>query len=159
MARASVIGAEIRARISSVVSETMLRARVAVAEATPVDTHHAESNWVLSTGAPYTGVDGSREAVSYAAQEAGDEAMKRYDVGRDGAVYLRNNVPYVKYLDEGWSQQAPAGFVADAIRGAGDAAPHGSRGAVRKMLRGMARAAIVRRRVGRVAAIRRNEGR
>lgn len=151
MASSAQIVREIREELSRVLSETMLRADAAVAEATPVDTHHAESNWVLSVGTPYMGEDGSRQAVSYAAQQAGIDAVKRYDIGRDGAIYLRNNVPYIKYLDEGWSSQAPPGFVAAAILSAASSAPRGRKGSVKKMLRGMARSAISRRKRMRIA--------
>lgn len=145
MASSAVIGREIRAALSKVIGEAMIRACDAVAAATPVDTHHAETNWVLSVGAPYTLEDGTRQNVSDAAQQAGYEAMRNYDLGRDGAAYLRNNVAYVKYLDEGWSSQAPAGYVGEAIESAVAGTPYGRRGSVRKMLRAMSRASIVRR--------------
>lgn len=144
MAGAAQIGRDIRADLSRVLRDVMLLAADAVTNATPVDTHHAESNWVLSTRQPYMGVDGSRSAVSWAAQNAGIAALQTYDIGRDGKIYLRNNVLYLEFLDQGWSQQAPAHFVAMAFQSAARRAPRGRKTAVRKMLRDMSRAAYIR---------------
>lgn len=145
MGNAASIGRQLRREVSTTVRTVMLLARRNVAAATPVDTGHAMSNWVLSVGKPYTGVCGSRQDVDFSAQNDGDLALSDYDVGRDGAVYLRNNVHYVTYLDDGSSQQAEAGFVAEAIQSAQRLAPYGRGGAVRRMLSSMARQAIVRR--------------
>lgn len=142
---AAAIGREIRAELSRTIAETMTRAVMNLRETTPVDTGHARSNWVLSVGRPYTGVDGSRLAVSMAASDAGLALMARYDVGKNPRVFLRNNVEYITYLDEGWSPQAPPNFVAMAINDAANGVQRGRRGQVRKMLKGLARAAIVRR--------------
>lgn len=84
---------------------------------TPIDTEHARSNWVPSIGTPYTGISGSRKSVSYAAQSAGVAAVQRYRI-EQGSLFLANNVPYLAYLDQGSSQQAPAGFVEKAINAA-----------------------------------------
>jgi hypothetical protein len=143
---AASIGREIRAALSVTIRDVMLLVLANLKASTPVDTGHAASNWIVTFRTPFQGVDGSRAAVSTAQQDAGEDRLRRYDVGRDGAVVLRNNVPYVKYLDRGSSQQAPAGFVRMAIMAAMRRAPHGRRGAVRQMLRGMARTAIRRSR-------------
>jgi hypothetical protein len=82
--------------------------------------------------------------VSYAAQDAGYAIMRSYDVGRDGKVFLVNNVYYLQYLDKGWSQQAPANFVAACFMGSVFRAPAGRKVAVRKMLRSLASAAYRR---------------
>lgn len=143
-AKAKKIGDELRAAISKTVSEVMLLAQDNVANSTPVDTGHASSNWVLSTGTPYTGVDGSRAAVSFSAAAAGREKIRNLDIGRTPKVFLRNNVFYLPFLDKGSSQQAEAGFVTKAILAARRLAPYGRKGSVRKMLTGMARAAYKR---------------
>ncbi len=138
MGGAAAIGRAIRADISKTVRDVMLLAADNVMNATPVDTTHAANNWVLSLGSPFTGVDGSRDAPSNSAQRAGIAAVQNYDVGRDGKVFLRNNVFYLQFLDEGWSQQAPPNFVAEAFAGGVRRAPRGKKTAARKMLRGMA---------------------
>ncbi len=142
MGNAASIGKEARAALSKVLSEVMLSARNAVTNATPVDTGNAANNWVLSVGRPFTGLSGSRESPSSAAQDAGDERIRDYDIGKDGPIYLRNNVLYLQFLDEGHSQQAPAGFVAAALQTAVRLAPRGRKQAVRRMLKGMSKHAF-----------------
>lgn len=139
--RVSKIGRELRADLSKTLRDVMLLAADNVTNATPVDTTNAANNWILSTGTPYNGVDGSRVNPSNQAQTAGIAKILDYDVGRDGPIYLRNNVLYLQYLDQGWSQQADAGFVAAAFQAAARRAPRGTKTRVRKMLRGMARGA------------------
>lgn len=144
MGNAASIGKAIRDDLSKTLRTVFSIAGQSVIDATPVDTEHDRSNWVLSVGSPYTGVDGSRIAVSYAAQKAGFQKLAAYDVGRDGKIFLRNNVFYTKFLDKGWSQQAPAGFVAAAFFQGVRGAPHGRKTSARKMLKGLARAAYQR---------------
>lgn len=144
MGNAASIGKAIRADISATLSSVMLLAADNVTNSTPVDTTHAANNWVLSVGQPYMGVDGSREAPSHQAQDHGIELIKRYDVGRDGKIFLRNNVFYLEFLDRGHSQQAPAGFVAAALLGASRRAPRGRKQAARNMLRGMSKKAYIK---------------
>lgn len=146
MANAAQIGREIRAALSVTIRDVMLLVVENLKNSTPVDTEHARSNWIVTFKTPFTGVAGSREAVSYAEQEAGIARLERYDVGRDGRIHIRNNVPYVPYLDRGHSQQAPAGFVAMAIMAALRRAPRGRVESTRKMLRTLARTAIRRTR-------------
>lgn len=144
MGNAASIGRELRADLSKTISKVMLLAESNLREATPVDTTLAASSWILSTGRPSTEIGGSHEAPSTAAQDAGIAALQHYDVGRDGRIYLTNNVEYLQHLDDGSSPQAEAGFVARAFAAAASGAPYGRKGAVRKMLAGMARHAFLR---------------
>jgi hypothetical protein len=86
---------------------------------TPVDTRHAQTNWVLSVGNPYTRVDGTKEAISEGAQRAGAAKVERWRLGQP-QIFLTNNVPYVSLLNQGSSKQAPAGFVEAAVQAALD---------------------------------------
>lgn len=139
--KAAAIGRAIRENMSRVLRDVMLDATSALIGATPIDTGNAQNNWILSTGHPYMQTDGSREAPSDAQQQAGIAAIQKYDIGRDGKIYLRNNVLYLQFLDKGWSSQADAGFVAAAFQSATSSAPRGTKTRVRKMLRKMAREA------------------
>lgn len=144
MGSAASIGRQIREDISETLRQVMLLAADNLANATPVDTGHASSNWILTTGTPYNGIAGTRESVSLTEQEAGIDALAgvgSYDVVRDGPIYLRNNVDYLQYLDKGKSQQAEAGYVAASFQAAARRAPRGRKTAVRKMLRGMSKEA------------------
>jgi hypothetical protein len=150
MADARRVKDRAREAMAKHVANTMIMARQNVTAATPVDTGHAMSNWVLSVGSPFRGVDGSRDNVSFSAQASGDAAVRSY-TGRDLAngrrIYLRNNVHYMVFLDEGWSPQAVAGFVLKAIlaKGATRHMPTGTRRHARAALRRVAMDAIKRR--------------
>jgi len=67
------------------------------------------ANWQLSIGSPSAGVrdlidkDGS---ATIAAHGSTISAAKAGDV-----IYLVNNLPYAKRIEEGWSRQAPVGVV------------------------------------------------
>lgn len=68
------------------------------------------ANWQLSIGSPAAGQldlidkDGS---ATIAAHGSVISAAKAGDV-----IYLVNNLPYAKRIEEGWSRQAPVGVVA-----------------------------------------------
>lgn len=71
---------------------------------TPKDTGFASSNW--------------------------KETNQLSDLVKTGRTrsFIENKVPYIQRLDEGWSQQAPEGFVKDAINAA--IARHRGRGII-----------------------------
>lgn len=145
MGNAVSIGREIRADLSKTISTALILATEELRDATPVDTTNAANNWMVTSGAPYDGVYGSPQAPSSAMQDQLISAMKRYDVGRDGKGFIKNNVLYLQFLDRGSSQQAEAGFVAAVLQGAAvRRAPAQRRASVRKMLKGMSRHAYLK---------------
>ena len=75
---------------------------------TPVDTGRARSNWHLDVGAPTVQL----------VEPGGDlpTDVSRYTVNQ--TIFISNNVPYIRRLNEGHSKQAPAGFVEDAVNNA-----------------------------------------
>lgn len=83
---------------------------------TPVDTGRARANWIVSIGSPaqiekpWTGSAGG--AASSAINE-GTKAIVGASFGP--TVYVQNNIPYISRLNNGWSRQAPAGFVEKSI--------------------------------------------
>lgn len=129
----AAIGREMRAALSETMKNVMLTAGDAVEAASPIQTGHLLSNFIFSTGRPFTGIAGSRDAVSYIEQDAGRERILAYDVGRDGKIYYTNNVEYLKY-------QTP--FVTEALMRGVSAAPHGYKTRARKALKAMARASF-----------------
>lgn len=92
-------------------------------EITPVDTGWARANWIPSIGSSHS-LDGTppkdpEEAKSAVAARAaiaaeGVSRVANYEI-KDGAIFISNNVPYIKRLDEGHSQKAPAGFVRQSV--------------------------------------------
>lgn len=78
---------------------------------TPVKTGRARSNWRASSERPlYRTVDET------SAQAALDQAKTVIQADRSGTLYITNNLPYIGRLNDGWSAQAPAGFVERAIQ-------------------------------------------
>lgn len=82
---------------------------------TPVDTGWARANWVPQIGSPRVSPVGSRSSVSTGAQQAGVATVAASYRLSGGKVFISNNVPYITDLNEGTSQQAPAGFIQAAI--------------------------------------------
>ena len=137
-----------RDALSVAVRETMLIAHQRLTAATPVDTTHAASNWLLSISRPNFAIAGSRQNVDWGPYHAGRDLIAAYHV-RMGKIYLRNNVPYIRALNNGHSQQAPPGFVQKALAGGATRMPRGTRRDAAKMLRGLGDAAIKKRRTKR----------
>ncbi len=94
-----------------------------VTKGTPVDTGWARANWVPSIGVPAT-LDGERPkkgaAPASAAQRAGRaqrgliEIVSRYNYQRGIAIFITNNVPYVRHLDRRHKQRR--GFINKGIQ-------------------------------------------
>tara|TARA_R110000737_G_scaffold47134_4_gene67060 strand:+ start:19009 stop:19416 length:408 start_codon:yes stop_codon:yes gene_type:complete len=84
---------------------------------TPVKTGWARANWIARIGSPGTEPVGDPESVGSAkgAQNAALGSVLSYKLV-SGPVFISNNVPYILRLNEGSSQQAPAGFVQRAIQ-------------------------------------------
>jgi hypothetical protein len=87
---------------------------------TPVDTGWARANWVPRVGSPPTGTVGTREQAENGVINASAAEVELARIAttysfRQGRVYITNNVPYITRLNEGYSRQAPRGFVQKAI--------------------------------------------
>ena len=101
---------------------------------TPIDFGWASANWFIGTGQPprsNTGNLPDKTGAAVAGREAEQGAtvaqfVSSYDYTNGQVVYLTNNVPYINRLNYGWSAQAPAGFVEDAIQEAVIAANTGT---------------------------------
>lgn len=120
---------QIRANVLEENTNKMVRATAlaidqTVVTSTPVDTGRARSNWITQLGSPFRGTiepyspgeklgKGEQANRSAAINQAGDVIGQR-KLGQD--IYISNNLPYIKKLDEGSSAQSPAGFVGKAIQ-------------------------------------------
>lgn len=89
---------------------------------TPVDTSKALSNWRASLGegldnaieAIYPGSHGStRSASGLEAISRAEAEIKRSKPGETVAIF--NAAPHIRRLNEGYSSQAPAGFIEVAV--------------------------------------------
>ena len=102
--------------VETVVKKVTADVTANLQEATPVDTGWAQSNWIPKIGRGFNGVVGSKAGVLTTAQiTALLEVQSRYTL-KQGKVFINNNVPYILRLNDGYSKQAPAGFVQIAIR-------------------------------------------
>lgn len=97
-------------KLGSLVSQTVI-------SGTPVDEGFARGNWFATLGSPRLTADFEKKDPS--GQETIAENNAIIARRRSGqAVYISNNLPYIKRLNEGWSSQAPAGYVEKAIQAA-----------------------------------------
>lgn len=92
---------------------------------TPVDTGRARSNWQVGIGTPirkelepyfpghHLGLAETDNAQ--AAIQAGEKVINKYKI-KNSSLIISNNVDYLKYLNEGSSRQAPAGFVQTSVQ-------------------------------------------
>jgi hypothetical protein len=116
------IAARVDENIDLLVRRTALVALQVVITETPVDTGRARSNWLVTIGAPSgrtvpphspgkggsTVGDNTRSAIS-----AGGAVIGSRPKGR--VIFITNNLPYIERLNQGWSAQAPAGYVEKAV--------------------------------------------
>lgn len=77
---------------------------------TPVDTGRARAGWDVTVSTPSTFVP-PEGASSYSTRDISGvlTAMQTMQLG--DSCWITNNVVYIRRLNEGWSKQAPAGFV------------------------------------------------
>lgn len=85
---------------------------------TPVDTSKALSSWIVTLDNPsdyvgkahFVGSQGSTQQAS--AQAAIAEGKKVLASKKPKQkIFITNNQPYIRRLNDGWSKQQPAGFV------------------------------------------------
>lgn len=113
---------------SNMLAEPVLRAKqdlartalTRIVERTPAVTGHARANWQVTIGSPATGVVAGADP-SGAATLANGVAAIMGDRDPFATVWITNNSPYIQSLEQGNSQQTPAGMVAVTVATCGDA--------------------------------------
>lgn len=113
------VGLENRIRVGALAADQRL------VLATPVDSGRARANWLPSLDAPK---DGLREPQgedprapgsgpnAQAVIEEGKAVIRKFGPGQ--TFHVTNSVPYINFLNEGSSAQAPEGFIDKAIQAA-----------------------------------------
>lgn len=76
-------------------------------QTTPVDTGRARANWLPTLNTP------SKEKVDAGAPADILPVLGAYKI--TDTIFITNNLPYIQRLNDGYSKQAPAGFVEAAI--------------------------------------------
>lgn len=84
----------------------------ALVRRTPVDTGRARANWLVGVNRPRREVSDSTSASGAIALATATALASR----PGDSIFVSNNLPYIDVLNEGWSLQAPPGFVEDAVR-------------------------------------------
>lgn len=111
------VAADVPKNANEIVRKVALAADQTIVMATPVDTGRARANWQVGIGAAPAGTveysGGGSGAAGYAIGAA-QNVVTTYK-GQPGGIWLVNNLPYIQRLNEGWSAQAPAKFVEQAI--------------------------------------------
>lgn len=116
-------GRQVEDGVNRVVRATALVADREVVLATPVDTGRARSNWIVNVGGPSSeeiqpyapGQAGSTgSANAQAAMAQAEAAVQNRQLEQD--IFISNNLPYIGRLNDGYSAQAPAGFVQSAVQ-------------------------------------------
>jgi hypothetical protein len=104
-------------KVDRIVTETHRATALAVygelIQSTPVDTGRAKSNWWMDINRVSLEI---REPDNGDAGQAQAESVSGKDTKPDDVIYISNNLPYINRLDDGYSDQAPAGFVAAAVQ-------------------------------------------
>jgi hypothetical protein len=100
-------------KVERAVVELAVNVTANLTDSTPVDTGWARANWVPSLTAPFEGVSGT-EGRPGPEQGLGLAEVARFKLAHVKAL-VTNNVPYIRRLNAGHSQQAPSGFVETAI--------------------------------------------
>src|SRR3546814_14020994 len=79
----------------------------------------SRANWRPNIGAPITDtlpVPPNKGAGLRSALDAGEQVARQYKGGNNSpTVHITNSLPYIKYLNDGSSKQAPRNFVNTAI--------------------------------------------
>ena len=118
MTQIRIIVTALKGQAERTVKRLALNATALLIKDTPVDTGWAQGNWIPSVGTPRVSTAGSRAAaedgkIDRGPQNAGFAAIANYKLGP--AIFISNNVPYIKRLNAGTSKKAPAAFVQAAV--------------------------------------------
>lgn len=100
--------------VNETVRTLIIQLNAELSLATPKDTTHAASNWIGGEN-PHTSPAGSKTNVTWMYLEMGIAEARAWTI-RKGKFYLSNMVHYIGALDQGYSPQAPPGFVGMTIR-------------------------------------------
>lgn len=113
--RMKTVSKTVGANADKLVRKVALAVDAAVVLATPVDTGRARSNWQVDLNRAPDGTLPEPASPAEGAARATAEAKEKAAAYKTGDVlHITNNLPYIGRLNEGWSAQAPAGFVEEA---------------------------------------------
>lgn len=107
---------------NDIVKRVAARAFDTLIDDTPVDTGRAVSNWRVGLNYEPRGeiqafVPGTKASTASANRNAARAAGHTRIFARftGETIYIVNNLRYITFLNQGWSDQAPAGYVDRAV--------------------------------------------
>lgn len=117
-------GRNVPKNAAELVKKAARRALYLVAHRSPYRTGQFRANWLVSRNTPNTKFTeyasaGGRGAAAQIAIDRGNSVIDGAKPGDE--LILQNNAPYARKLNDGWSAQAPAGFVEAALQEAAGA--------------------------------------
>jgi hypothetical protein len=107
-----IVSLNFKAGANELRDEVAIMSGVEIAEKTPIDTGRASGNWQASVGAPILTESGRLFPSSSFAQIVGAISVANT---KDKKIFISNNVPYIRRLNLGWSQQQPTPFWIERI--------------------------------------------
>jgi hypothetical protein len=111
--RAKRLGANVAQGADTLVRKVAVAVDTSVVLGTPVDTGRARSNWQVNLDSPVTGT--LSDSDFSAALRKGEAVIAKYSGDRNTTLHITNNLAYIGRLNNGYSAQAPAGFVSAAV--------------------------------------------
>lgn len=111
---------EIKDESNQVVRKTLVDVTEKIKKDTPRDTGRAAAGWILTAESP----------SNYIPPEGKHELTSTNDPGyaSNHTWYIVNNVEYISMLENGHSQQAPTGMVANALNSFGNILKNNAKG-------------------------------
>lgn len=91
---------------------TVARAAVEIIDDTPVDSGRARANWFVQDGVEQPPITDDVDPNGTTAKSRAVEDAEKVKLG--GTACISNGVPYIERLENGSSEQAPAGMLAAA---------------------------------------------
>lgn len=95
----------------NLVRKTALMAFTNIALATPVKSGRARANWNISVDTVDASTTDNTAQPNFVSKAA--DAVANFVIGK--TIYISNNLPYIKRLNNGYSKQAPASFVETGV--------------------------------------------
>lgn len=120
--RMQEVSSQVEENSKRLVRRVAIAVHMAVVQDTPVKTGRARANWRANIGSPAEGIYYYPRPKPASPEGAAEEAISQgiseilgstLDYGT--AIHITNNLPYIRRLNDGYSKQAPAGFVERAV--------------------------------------------
>lgn len=96
-------------KADQVVRKVTLDVGASIIKRSPVDTGRFIGNWNYSTVTINTGTSSAPDKTGASAIGKIQTGLTTWKAGE--TIYISNSLPYAQRLENGWSQQAPAGMV------------------------------------------------